>query len=502
MAERRKDSKKRVLKEGEYQRSNGTYEYRWRSENGKRNNVYAKSLEELREKEAEIQRDRSDGIRSEARNATINDIHEQWLQLKKGLKANTLVNYEYMYKMYVFPEFGKRKVGSLKKSDVRRFYNGLVDSQRLKVATVENIHTVLHQVLDFAVEDEYLRINPSDNALKELKQTHNLDSERRKALTAGQQKLLMDFLKNSEKYNHWLPIITVMVECGLRAGEATGLRWEDINLDTGEISVNHTLIYYSHREKGCLYGINTPKTEAGNRIVPMTPEVKAAFVQEREYQPEQEAKQKEWLERRMQEKRHKNEVADVFESITRNSKKIQARKLFNYNIVLIGFMGAGKSTISDYLKTVFAMDIIEMDQIIAERAGMSISDIFETYGEQYFRDCETNLLIEMQSRTNVVISCGGGTPMRECNVVEMKKNGRVVLLTAKPETILDRVKDSHDRPLIENNKTVPFIADLMSKRREKYEAAADIIIETDGKSELEICEELIHSLRQMDAKAE
>lgn len=284
MAERRKDSKKRVLKEGEYQRSNGTYEYRWRSENGKRNNVYAKSLEELREKEAEIQRDRSDGIRSEARNATINDIHEQWLQLKKGLKANTLVNYEYMYKMYVFPEFGKRKVGSLKKSDVRRFYNGLVDSQRLKVATVENIHTVMHQVLDFAVEDEYLRTNPSDNALKELKQTHNLDSERCKALTAGQQKLLMNFLKNSEKYNHWLPIITVMVECGLRAGEATGLRWEDINLDTGEISVNHTLIYYSHREKGCLYGINTPKTEAGNRIVPMTPAVKAAFVQEREYQ--------------------------------------------------------------------------------------------------------------------------------------------------------------------------------------------------------------------------
>ena len=132
----------------------------------------------------------------------------------------------------------------------------------------------------------------------------------------------------------------------------------------------------------------------------------------------------------------------------------------------------------------------------------TISDIFEVYGEQYFRDCETNLLIEMQSRTNVVISCGGGTPMLECNVIEMKKNGRVVLLTAKPETILDRVKDSHDRPLIENNKTVPFIADLMSKRREKYEAAADIIIETDGKSELEICEELIHSLRQMDAKAE
>ena len=215
-------------------------------------------------------------------------------------------------------------------------------------------------------------------------------------------------------------------------------------------------------------------------------------------QPEQEAKQKEWLERRMADRRHKAEVEDVFDSITQNSKKIQARKLFDYNIVLIGFMGAGKSTISEFLKTAFAMDVIEMDQIIAEREGMSISDIFEVYGEQYFRDLETNLLIEMQSRTNVVISCGGGTPMRECNVVEMKKNGRVVLLTAKPETSLDRVKDSHDRPLIENNKTVSFIAELMEKRREKYEAAADIVIETDGKDELQICEELIHRLRQMD----
>ena len=217
-------------------------------------------------------------------------------------------------------------------------------------------------------------------------------------------------------------------------------------------------------------------------------------------QPEQEAKQKEWLARRMEGKRHRNEVDAVFEEITRNSKKIQARKLFDYNIVLIGFMGAGKSTISDFLKTVFAMDVVEMDQIIAEREGMSISDIFETYGEEYFRNLETELLIEMQSRKNVVISCGGGVPMRERNVVEMKKNGRVVLLTAKPETILNRVKDNHDRPLLEGNKNVDFIAELMEKRREKYEAASDIVIETDGKDRLEICEELVHSLRALDAQ--
>lgn len=217
-------------------------------------------------------------------------------------------------------------------------------------------------------------------------------------------------------------------------------------------------------------------------------------------QPEQEAKQQEWFRAKLQGKSHQSEIASVFEQILDSSKRIQADKLFDYNIVLIGFMGAGKSTISRTLSTVFAMHVIEMDQIIAEREGMSISDIFEVHGEEYFRDAETNLLIEMQSRKNMVISCGGGTPMRACNVAEMKKNGRVVLLNATPETIYERVKDSHNRPLIENNKNVPFIADLMEKRREKYMAAADIIIQTDGKTEMEICEELIQSLLAFDTK--
>lgn len=217
-------------------------------------------------------------------------------------------------------------------------------------------------------------------------------------------------------------------------------------------------------------------------------------------QPEQEAKQEKHIKEKLEGKRHKNEVMSVFKSITKNSKKIQAKQLFNYNICVIGFMGAGKSTISDYLNTLFAMKVVEMDQLIVEREGMSIPDIFEIYGEPYFRNLETNLLIEMQDEKNVVISCGGGVPMREKNVVEMKKNGRVVLLNAKPETILERVKDDHNRPLLEGNKNVEFIADLMSKRREKYEAAADIIINTDGKTELEICEELVQKLLEMDAK--
>ncbi len=208
-------------------------------------------------------------------------------------------------------------------------------------------------------------------------------------------------------------------------------------------------------------------------------------------QPAQEEKQEKRRQERLKDHRYQKEIEDVFSEIVRNSKRIQARRLFDYNIVLIGFMGAGKTTVSEYLSTMFAMDVVEMDQVIVEREGMSIADIFATYGEEYFRNRETQLLKEMQLRKRAVISCGGGAALREENVVEMKKNGRVVLLTASPQTIYDRVKDSTDRPILNGNNNVEFITELMEKRREKYEKAADIVIYTDDKTVLQICEELI-----------
>lgn len=217
-------------------------------------------------------------------------------------------------------------------------------------------------------------------------------------------------------------------------------------------------------------------------------------------QPAQETKQQKRLEEKLKGNKYQEEIQDVFDRILRNSKRIQARKLFSYNIVLIGFMGAGKSTISDYLSTMFDMRLVEMDQEISERQEMSIPDIFATYGEEYFRNLETELLRELQTGRNCIISCGGGVALREENVAEMKKNGRVVLLTASPETIYERVKDSNDRPLLKGNNNVEFIADLMEKRREKYEMAADVVIQTDNKTILQICEELIAKLTELDVK--
>lgn len=179
--------------------------------------------------------------------------------------------------------------------------------------------------------------------------------------------------------------------------------------------------------------------------------------------------------------------------------KPQTKHVFSYNIYLIGFMGSGKSTISDYLTGHYGMEKIEMDQRIAQNEGMSISKIFETHGEEYFRNLETELLRGLQDKKNVVVSCGGGTPMRECNVTQMKKNGKVVLLTASPETIYERVKDSNDRPLLEGRKNTAFISELMQQRRPRYEAAADLIIQTDGKTCAAICEELAGRLMEWES---
>jgi len=285
--ERRKDNKNRVLKEGEHQRANGTYEFKWKDKRGKRRSVYAKTLEELREKEIEVLRDVLDGIRSDKKDLTINDLYNLWEQLKKGLKDNTFQNYKYMYTQYVEPDFGHTKIVDLKRTDIRAFYNYLAQSRNLRINTVDSVHTVLHQVLEIAVEDDYLRYNPSDNALKELKKAHNKDVEKRKALTLPEQELFEKFLMESAQYRRWYPVFVIMLWTGLRVGEITGLRWCDIDLEEGIINVNHTLVYYDHRtEKRCAYAINTPKTKAGIRVIPMSAKVKEAFLMEREYQQE------------------------------------------------------------------------------------------------------------------------------------------------------------------------------------------------------------------------
>lgn len=282
---KRYDKKRRLLKTGESERPDGYYQYRFTDRKGQRHTITSATLEDLRKREEQIIRDKADGIRADAKNVTLDDMFELWSRLKRGLKGNTYQNYCYMYRTFVGPEIGRFRITTLKRSDIKAFYNSLVDEKNLKIATVDNIHTVLHQVLAVAVEDGYMRMNISDNLLKELKQAHNMGKSHRKALTVPEQELFLEFLSREDiPYRHWRPIFSIMANTGMRVGEITGLQWEDIDLDNGMIEVNHTLVYYNHAENGCHFSIHTPKTNAGRRVIPMLEDVKKAFLEEKQYQ--------------------------------------------------------------------------------------------------------------------------------------------------------------------------------------------------------------------------
>ena len=161
------------------------------------------------------------------------------------------------------------------------------------------------------------------------------------------------------------------------------------------------------------------------------------------------------------------------------------------NIFLIGFMGCGKSTVAKELHRNYGMRLIEMDEALARQEGMSIADIFREKGEPYFRKIETELLENMQKISGTVVSCGGGAAMRQENVDCMRRSGKIVLLTAEPETILQRVKNSDSRPLLRGRKNEAAIRELIEERRPAYEKAADVVIRTDGKEIDTICRELL-----------
>lgn len=283
--QRRKDPKGRVLKEGEsYRKTDGLYMYRWTTEDKKRHTTYAVTLEELRKKEDKIFHDIRDGIRTGESNIILNDVFDMWKKDKVGLKQTTLGNYIYMYEHFVKDTFGMRKLQKIRKSDVRRYYNNLLNTKKMSVSTLDNIHTVLHQVFKVAVEDGYIRMNPSDDVLGEVKRVHNVDIPKRHALTIPQQEAFIKYLSESETFNHWLPLFTFFLGTGCRVSEVTGLRWEDIHMKENYVEINHNMVYYQRDQGRCYFSVTTPKTKAGCRIIPLLPEVKQALLNEKKYQ--------------------------------------------------------------------------------------------------------------------------------------------------------------------------------------------------------------------------
>jgi len=159
------------------------------------------------------------------------------------------------------------------------------------------------------------------------------------------------------------------------------------------------------------------------------------------------------------------------------------------NIVLVGFMGTGKTTVGELLAQQTGMPLLDMDSIIEDRAGKSINDIFAQDGEPYFRGLERELVRELASSRGHVISTGGGIVLNPENITDFESAGLVVCLLASPDTILDRVRHDTARPLLAGDKETKII-ELLERRKPLYEAVAHKI-DTNGLQPQEIAKAII-----------
>lgn len=150
------------------------------------------------------------------------------------------------------------------------------------------------------------------------------------------------------------------------------------------------------------------------------------------------------------------------------------------NLILIGFMGSGKTSVGIKLSYRLRMPVEDTDKLIERQEGRSISDIFASDGEAYFRRKETQLLQELrQKKQRMIFSTGGGTPVREENREALKRLGTVIYLRIRPETVYARLKGDTTRPLLQCEDPLRRIRELMEERREAYEACADLIVDVD-----------------------
>ncbi len=296
MNDKRRDNKGRILRQGELQRNDGKYEYRYEDLNGERRSVYSWKLVEtdkipngkrkcvaLRDMEKAIQRDLDDGINTFAANRmTLNRLFDEYIESKYELKASTRTNYKYMYNKYVREDIGTRNISSIKFSHIKKFYIHLMRDVGFKPNSLENIHTVLHPVFTIAVRDGLIRTNPTDGVMADIKKSHDWEKPKRHALTVPQQEAFVGFIKSNYKYRHWLPVFTFMLGTGCRVGEVAGLRWQDCDFQKNIITIDHNLTYRPSEDgSGCTFRISTPKTKAGERIIPMFAAVRDALISER-----------------------------------------------------------------------------------------------------------------------------------------------------------------------------------------------------------------------------
>lgn len=283
MSEKRRDNKNRILNNGESQRSDGRYRFKYLDKNGKERNVYSWRLDHndptpkgrkkdlsLREKEKQVERDMLDEIVPMGGNYTVLSLCERYISLRVGVRHSTTSGYKTVLNVLRKDSFGKRRIENVKTSDAKAW---LVKLQQVDGKGYSSIHTirgVVKPAFEMAEKDDLIRKNPFDFKLVSVIVN---DSVRRDAITGKQERNLLKFIKEDRHYCRYYDGIYILLNSGLRISEFCGLTLDDVDFDEMYIRVDHQL----RREAGIGYFIEKPKTEDGNRFVPMTEEVAECF---------------------------------------------------------------------------------------------------------------------------------------------------------------------------------------------------------------------------------
>ena len=283
MSEKRRDKRNRILREGEYQRADGRYQYRYIDENGKEKWVYSWRLDKndptprgkkqelsLREKAKQIQADLFDHIVTHGGDYSVIELVEKYISLKTGVNHNTRAGYKTVINILKKDPFGKQRIDKVRLSDAKAWLIKLQQVDGKGYSSIHSIRGVLRPAFQMAVDDDLLRKNPFGFELASVVVN---DSVTREAITRKQERELLRFIKEDKHFCRYYDAIYILFHTGLRISEFCGLTVSDIEFGNQRIKVDHQL----QRTTQMQYVIQEPKTESGIRYVPMSEEVAACF---------------------------------------------------------------------------------------------------------------------------------------------------------------------------------------------------------------------------------
>lgn len=266
MAGKRKDNKGRVLRTGESQRADGTYQYRYKViPKGKWYYVYAQTLDELRTKERPIRKDVEAGINYCEGRITVNELLERYIALKQGVRHSTVKGYGFVLNLVKKEDFGSRLINTIRVSDAKLWFMKLQQDGR-SYSTITSIRGVIKPAFQMACDEDMIRKNPFVFSLTGVVVN---DAKKRIALSPEQQQIFMDFLRNDPYYCRYYDEINVLLGTGMRVSEFCGITLSDLDFGSRRICVEKQLV----KETGGVYHVERTKTDSGVRFIPMSVEV-------------------------------------------------------------------------------------------------------------------------------------------------------------------------------------------------------------------------------------